>query len=129
MAWGDEYESAPKQEAKINTGSLISFKTMSAVIGKIREETEKWDDKHPKNDLLAIWRNIMIIFVVLFSFTYNILVMATGLFFFFYFYVLLQIYGAWKQFGYSKAFYWGITIAGIAASFGIGTIIRGLIFG
>lgn len=127
--WGDEYESTPRQEEKIKTGRIFSFKTMSFVIEKIKDETKEWDDKHPKDDLMAMWTNIMIIYLVLFTFTYNILIVATGLFFFFYFYVLFQMYGAWKQFGYSKAGYWVMTIAGILVTGAIGTILKSFIFG
>ena len=129
MGWGDEYENRPKQEAKIKTGRIFSFKTMSTVIDKIKEETKEWDDKHPKDDLMAMWTNIMIIYVILFTVTYNILIVATGIFFFFYFFVLVQMYGAWKQFGYSKAGYWIMTVAGILVTAAIGTILKGFIFG
>jgi len=129
MGWGDEYETAPRQEDKIKTGRIFSFKTMSFVINKIKDETKEWDEKHPKDDLMAMWMNIMLVFLVLFTFTYNILIIATGLFFFFYFYVLVQMYGAWKQFGYSKAGYWIMTIAGILITAAAGTILKGFIFG
>jgi len=129
MGWGDEYETAPRQEDKIKTERIFSFKTMSLVINKIKDETKEWDDKHPKDDLMAMWMNIMLVFLVLFTFTYNILIIATGLFFFFYFYVLVQMYGAWKQFGYSKAGYWVMTVAGILITAAVGTILKGFIFG
>lgn len=129
MGWRDEYENKPRQEARINTGRIISFKTMSTVINKIKDETRDWDDKHPKDDLMAMWTNIMIIYLVLFTVTYSILIVATGIFFFFYFYVLVQMYGAWKQFGYSKAGYWVMTIAGILITGAIGTVLKGFIFG
>ena len=129
MGWGDEYETKPRQEKKIKTGRIISFKTMSTVINKIKDETKEWDNKHPKDDLLAMWMNIMLIYLILFTVTYNILIVATGIFFFFYFYVLVQMYGAWKQFGYSKAGYWIMTIAGIVIAGIIGTILKGFIFG
>ena len=129
MGWGDEYESESRQENKIKTGRILSFKTMITVINKIKDETRDWDDKHPKDDLIAMWMNTMFIFLILFTFTYNILIVATGVFFFFYFFVLVQMYGAWKQFGYSKAGYWIMTIAGIAITAVIGTILKGFIFG
>lgn len=129
MSWGDEYETAPRQEDKIKTGRIFSFKTMSFVINKIKDETKEWDAKHPKDDLMAMWMNTMLVFLILFTFTYNILIIATGLFFFFYFYVLVQMYGAWKQFGYSKAGYWLMTISGILITAAVGTIVKGFIFG
>lgn len=129
MGWGDEYENKPRQEQKIKTGRIFSFKTMSTVINKIKDETKDWDDKHPKDDLISMWMNIMLVYLILFTFTYSILIVATGVFFFFYFFVLVQMYGAWKQFGYSKAGYWIMTILGILATGVIGTILKGFIFG
>ena len=129
MGWGDEYENKPEQEVKINYGKIFSFKTMSYAINKIKDETKEYDAKHPKNDLMSIWMNCMLVLLVLFTFTYNILIAATGLFFFFYFYVLVQMYGAWKQFGYSKAGYWIMTVAGLLITAVIGTILKGVIFG
>lgn len=129
MGWGDEYENKPRQEEKIKYGRIFSFKTMSYAINKIKDETKDWDAKHPKDDLISMWMNCMLVFLILFTLTYNVLIVATGVFFFFYFYVLLQMYGAWKQFGYSKAGYWLMTIGGILITAVAGTILKGFIFG
>lgn len=127
--WGDEYENESRQEEKIKYGRIFSFKTMSYAVNKIKDETKEWDDKHPKDDLMSMWMNCMIVYLILFTFTYNILIVATGIFFFFYFYVLVQMAGAWKQFEYSRAGYWIMTVIGILAAGAIGTILKGFIFG
>ena len=129
MGWGDEFETKREQKEKINYGKIFSFKTMSYAINKIEDETKEHDDKHPKDDLISMWMNIMLVYFILFTFTYSILIVATVVFFFFYFYVLVQMYGAWKQFGYSKAGYWIMTIAGILITFVMGTVVKGFIFG
>lgn len=129
MGWGDEEEKVSGREEKINYGRIFSFKTMSYAISKIKDETKEHDEKHPKDDLISMWMNIMLVYLILFTLTYNILIVATGVFFFFYFYVLLQMYGAWKQFGYSKAGYWLMTISGILITAVAGTILKGFIFG
>ena len=129
MGWGDEYENKSGQKDEIRYGRIFSFKTMSYAINKIKDETKEHDDKHPKDDLMSMWMNCMIVYFVLFTVTYSILVVATGIFFFFYFYVLVQMYGAWKQFGYSKAGYWIMTVAGILITAVGGTIVKGFIFG
>ncbi len=129
MGWGDEYDNKSGQEAKIKYGRIFSFKTMSYAVNKIKDETREWDDKHPKDDLMAMWVNIMLIYLILFTATYSILIVATGVFFFFYFYVLVQMYSAWKQFGYSKAGYWIMTIAGVIITAVIGTVLKSFIFG
>ncbi len=43
--------------------------------------------------------------------------------------VMVQMYGAWKQFRYSKAGYWVMTVAGILITAVIGTVLKGFIFG
>ena len=129
MGWGDEDENKSRQKDEIRYGRIFSFKTMSYAVNKIKDETKEHDGKHPKDDLISMWMNCMIVFLVLFTFTYSILIMAPGIFFFFYFYVLVQMYGAWKQFGYSKAGYWLMTIAGILIAGAVGTILKGFIFG
>jgi len=129
MGWGDEYDNKSGQEVKIKYGRIFSFKTMSYAVNKIKDETREWDDKHPKDDLMAMWMNVMLIYLVLFTVTYSILIVATGVFFFFYFYVLVQMYSAWKQFGYSKVGYWVMTIAGVLITAVIGTVLKSFIFG
>ena len=69
MGWGDEYENKQGQEEKIKYGRIFSFKTMSYAINKIREETKDWDSKHPKDDLISMWMNCMLVFLILFTFT------------------------------------------------------------
>lgn len=123
-SWGDEYEVVREEEQQIKIGYVVSFKTMSFLIHKIREETKEYNGKHPKEELMSMWVNIMVVFLVLFTFTYSILISVTGVFFFFYFYVLVQLYGAWKQFKYSKGYFWGITAVGMIAAAVLGTLLR-----
>jgi hypothetical protein len=129
MGWGDEDVKPSGQDVKINYGRIFSFKTMSYAVNKIKDETKEFDDKHPKDELMSMWMNCMIVFLVLFAFTYSVLIMATGIFFFFYFYVLVQMGSAWKQFNYSTVKYWLMTVAGILVTGAIGTILKGFIFG
>ena len=128
--WGEDYEKTEtdKREVKINFGKIISFKTMCTVVTKMCEEAGTGDENHPKEELLALWTNIMIVLMVLFTFSYNILIAATGLFFFFYFYALVQVYTAWKQFGYSRKYFLFISAIGILLAAVFGTMFKEFLF-
>ncbi len=125
--WGDDYEQSMEKDTQIKVRFMFSFKMMSIVINRISDETKEWDDKHPKQDLLKILANIMVIFTVLFTFTYSFLVAATGIFFLFYIYALFQLFRAWKRFEYSGLVFWLYSVIGIAISFGIGMVLQKLI--
>lgn len=125
--WGDDYEQATEKETKVKVRFMFSFKMMSIVINRISDETKEWNDEYPKKDLLKILANIMVIFAVLFTFTYSFLVAATGIFFLFYVYALFQLFRAWKRFSYSGLAFWLYSIVGIAISFGIGMVLQKLI--
>lgn len=125
--WGDDYEQTIEKDTKVKVRFMISFKMMSIVINRISDETKEWDSNYPKKDLLKILANIMVIFTVLFTFTYSFLVAATGIFFLFYVYALFQLSRAWKRFEYSGLVFWLYAIIGIAISFGIGMVLQKLI--
>ena len=127
--WGDEFDEELQDKKEIKVGIMFSFKSMNHVLGRIADETREWDDKHPKQELMKIWTNVMVIFLVLFSLSYSVLALATGFFYFFYLYIIIQIFGVWKQFHYSKAAYWLMTVGALAINFAIAWFIRGVIFG
>lgn len=128
--WGDDIdEELQQRKAEFKVGFMFSFKSMNTVIEKIEDETSEWDDKHPKKDLMKIWFNVMVIFLVLLCFTYSVIALATLFFFFFYGFVIIRLFGAWKRFGYSKAGYWLMTVLGFIVNFVISYFVKGLIFG
>lgn len=126
--WGDDIDEELKKNEKVKAKFMISFKTMNYVVRQIEETTKEWDDKYPKFELLKIWANVLLFFVVLFTFTYNILIVVTGILFIFYGFIIFQIFGVWRSFKYSSIQYWLMTLAGIAAAFGIGWVLQSLIF-
>lgn len=126
--WGDDIDEELNRDVEIEVGPMFSFKSMSHVIDRINNETREWDDKHPKGDLMKIWFNVMAIFFVLFTFTYSILAVATGIFYFFYGYVLFQLGKAWKRFKYSGAKYWIVTILTLIVLFAVASVLRSFIF-
>lgn len=126
--WGDDIDEELKKNEKVKAKFMISFKTMNYVVRQIEETTKEWDDKYPKFELLKIWANVLLFFVVLFTFTYNILIVVTGILFIFYGFIIFQIFGVWRSFKYSGIQYWLMTLAGIAAAFGIGWVLQSLIF-
>lgn len=127
--WGDEFDEELQRETKIKVGFVFNYMQIGKLCKRFEEETREWDDKYPKSELMKMWASIMCIMLVLFSVTYNILIMATGLFFFFYGHNLFQIYGVWKNFNYSTGAYWGMTFLTLAAELVLSYFIRGLIFG
>ena len=126
--WGDDIDEELKKNEKVKAKFMISFKTMNYVVRQIEETTKEWDDKYPKFELLKIWANVLLFFVVLFTFTYNILIVVTVILFIFYGFIIFQIFGVWRSFKYSSIQYWLMTLAGIAAAFGIGCGLQSLIF-
>lgn len=126
--WGDDIDEELKKNEKVKAKFMISFKTMNYVVRQIEETTKEWDDKYPKFELLKIWANVLLFFVVLFTFTYNILIVVTGILFIFYGFIIFQIFGVWRSFKYPGIQYWLMTLAGIAAAFGIGWVLQSLIF-
>lgn len=126
--WGDDIDEELKKNEKVKAKFMISFKSMNYVVRQIEETTKEWDDKYPKFELLKIWANALLFFVVLFTFTYNILIVVTGILFIFYGFIIFQIFGVWRSFKYSGIQYWLMTLAGIAAAFGIGWGLQSLIF-
>ena len=128
--WGDDIdEELQQRKPEFKVKFMFSFKSMNTVIEKIEDETSEWDDKHPKKDLMKIWFNVMLIFLVLLCFTYSVMALATLFFFFFYGFVIIRLFGAWKRFGYSKAGYWLMTLVGFIVAFVISYFVKGLIFG
>lgn len=125
--WGDTYEDEKPEQIKV--GWTISFKTMSFLLNKISEETKVIDEHHPKEELMSIWTNIMMVYFVLFAFSYSVLIAVTGVFFIFYTYVLVQLYNVWKQFKYSKTFFLGLTAVGMIAAAVLGTFLRNFVMG
>ena len=95
----------------------------------LRDQTTEVNEKHPKEELLSIWSNLMIIFIVLFALTYSILIYGTGLFFIFYGYVLFALYRTWNHFGYSKAKFLCMTFVGLIIAGALGALLQHLLFG
>lgn len=126
--WGDDIDEELKRNEKIKVGFMFSFKGMSHVVRQIEETTKEWDDKYPKTELLKIWANVMLFFVALFTFTYNILIVVTGILFIFYGMIIVQIFSVWKSFGYPKLKYWLMTLIGLIAAFAAGWGLQSLIF-
>lgn len=127
--WGDEFDEELKKDNRVKVGFLFNYMQMSRVLTEIEETAREWDDKYPKQELLKIWGSDMAIIFVLFTLSYNILVVATGLFFIFYGHILIQISKTWKRFHYSGWKYWGMTLLALIVLFAIAWFVRGLIFG
>lgn len=126
--WGDDIDEELKKEEEIEVGFCLKFKTMTLIIDKIIEETREYDEKHPKDDLISLLINDLVILSVLVMFSYNVLMIATVFFMMFYGYILIQIGKAWKRFNYSMGQYWLLTIIGLIVAVAIGIVVKGLVF-
>lgn len=127
--WGDEFDEELKKDNRVKVGLLLSFKSMTMVLDRLIEETRECDEKYPKNELLKIWASIMVIFALLFTFTYSVFAIVTVLFLFFYGYAFVKLVKAWNSFRYSKLLFWGITALGILVGLVLSNLLRGVIFG
>lgn len=100
-SWGDTEEDL--QERKFKIGPMLNFKAMCNLLQEMTEYIGDPTDSYPKNELRKMWLNLMIIYLVLFSFTRAAIMFITIPFCIFYGYVLVNLYIAWKNFKYSKA--------------------------
>lgn len=124
--WEDRFETELLPEEP-KAGFVVSFKTMGRIVDAIEEGTRTVDDKHPKNELLKIWGSLMFVMLILFAFSYNILIVATAPFIFFYGYVLIKLAKAWKRFNYKLSEFWGMTIGGLILELAAVIVIRNYI--
>lgn len=128
MAWGEEFDEELKNEEEVEVGFRLGFKSMSFMIDRIVEETKEYDEKHPKDDLISILLNDLLIILVLVVFSYNILMIVTVFFMLFYGYILIQLGKAWKRFNYPVGQYWLMSIGGLLLVIVLGIVIQSFIF-
>lgn len=128
MAWGEEFDEELKNEEEVEVGFRLGFKSMSFMIDRIIEETKEYDEKHPKDDLISILLNDLLIILVLVVFSYNILMIVTVFFMLFYGYILIQLGKAWKRFNYSMGQYRLMSIGGLLLVIVLGIVIQSFIF-
>lgn len=127
--WGDDIDEELQRDNRIKVGILFNYMHMGKVIKQLEEETREWDQKYPRNELLKIWGCDLFMIFLLMVFSYNILIVATGLFYIFYGHILIQIFRAWRRFKYPGLIYWLMTVAVLGAAFALAWLFRGLIFG
>ena len=126
MAWGEEFDEELKNEVEV--GFRLGFKSMSFMIDRIVEETKEYDEKHPKDSLISILLNDLLIILVLVVFSYNILMIVTVFFMLFYGYILIQLGKAWKRFNYPMGQYRLMSIGGLLLVIVLGIVIQSFIF-
>lgn len=128
MAWGEEFDEELKNEEEVEVGFRLGFKSMSFMIDRIVEETKEYDEKHPKDDLISILLNDLLIILVLVVFSYNVLMIVTVFFMLFYGYILIQLGKAWKRFNYPMGQYRLMSIGGLLLVIVLGIVIQSFIF-
>ena len=128
-AYDEEVIEKKKKTGRVSMPFMFSFKAMNAVLSKIEDETDEWDNQYPKNEFIKLWVNLMVIFAVLVMCSNMLFCVATVPFMFFYFFVLFQLFRAWKQFGYNKLMIVGMTIVTFILEVVIAYFVQGFIFG
>ncbi len=113
---------------KIKVGLLVSFKSMSAMTGRIVEETGEYDSKYPKSELLKIWGAAMGVFFFLFLASYGLFAVATLPFMMFYGYAVVQVIKAWKRFKYACFPLIAGTLLLLVLEFMLGIWLQGILF-
>lgn len=114
-AWGDELDEELKNKKELKVGFVVGFKSMNVLLERIEDETIESNEKHPKQELMKIWFGLMLVFLILFLFTYSVLALVTVFFYMIYGYVLFRMFKTWKRFKYSKLQFWLMTILTLAA--------------
>ena len=113
--WGDEFDEELQNKKELKVGFVVGFKSMNVLLERIEDETTESNEKHPKRELMTIWLGLMLVFLILFLFTYNVLALVTVFFYIIYGYVLFRMFKTWKRFKYSKVQFWLMTILTLAA--------------
>lgn len=128
MSSWEAYDDEAKRNTKLEIGYMINFKKMNVMLERIDQETKEWDDKYPKNGLLKIWVSVMVILLLLFSLSHQIICIVTVPFIFFYLYVLFQMGRTWKRFQYNQITFWMMTVGLIVVEMVIAGLIQNMIW-
>jgi hypothetical protein len=115
LGWGDDIDEELQNMEEFHVKFLLSFKSMLIAINKICDEKRDWDDKHPRDDFRKIWCGAMIMELLFWAFSYNILLIATLPFIGFYTFVLIRLGQAYKTFEYKRGLYVLMTVATLLA--------------
>lgn len=129
MSWGDEIDEELQQKQDYKVGFLLSFKSMTNAINLITETQHEWDDKHPRDSFRRIWLGDMLMLLIFFCLTYNVLAIASLPFIGFYSFVLIKLAKAYKSFGYKRTGYWWTTAGGLLIAIAIAVLVQQLIMG
>lgn len=129
MSWGDEIDDELKQEKRVKVGFVWNFLSAGTLLRMIEEQTREVPDEYPKRELIKIWASALVVFFLLISVSYSVLLVATLPFVAMYLYLLIQTARVWKQFHYSVATYWLMTVLALAVVVAGGMGLRHIFFG
>lgn len=124
--WGDTQEEI--KEKVFHIGPMINFKSMSALLQEMTEYIGEPNEEYPKKELKKLWVNLMIILLVLFTFSRKIFIVITIPFCFFYGFVLINLYQAWKNFKYSRKKFLFATVIALVVVIVAAVLLGELIF-
>lgn len=129
MSWGDEIDDELKQEKRVKVGFVWNFLSAGTLLRMIEEQTREVTDEYPKRELIKIWASALVVSFLLISVSYSVLLVATLPFVAMYLYLLIQTARVWKQFHYSVATYWLMTVLALAVVVAGGMGLRHIFFG
>lgn len=124
MSWGDEVDEELQQKKEYKAKLPLSFKSMTNILNYIEETQREWDDKTPRDSFRRIWAGNMIMMLVFFCATYNVVALVSIPFMGFYFYVLIKLSKAYKHFGYKRGIYWFTTIVTLILLIGVAFVFQ-----
>ena len=110
MSRWEEYDDEAKEDNRMDFGFVFSFKLMFEYLDKIDQSTKEWDDKYPKKLLINIWASAMVIMLIAFLCSYQIMLIISLPFIFLHLIVLIKEAKIWARFGYSKMQYFLMTV-------------------
>ncbi|MCR5250292.1 MAG: dolichyl-diphosphooligosaccharide--protein glycosyltransferase subunit 2 [Lachnospiraceae bacterium] len=120
--WDADYEA---QKLKDYEGRFtVNFKKIYMDVDEINEKTLEVNEKHPKDSLMKLWAGTMCGMFIFFLLSYQVLALATIPFLIFYLIALFRIGKCWKNFKYSAAAFWGMSVAAILLVFALAMVLQ-----
>ncbi len=126
-SWGDDVDYEAQGLKEFNVRFTINFKKIYNDVTEISERTLERTDKHPKDQLMILWGGAMTGIFIFFLPCYQMLSIAMLPILAFYVIALVRIFKCWREFKYSGAQYWLMTVFTVLGSFALTRVLQYLI--
>ena len=111
--WGEDVDYEAQQLKDYKGRFTINFKKIYFDVTEINERTLEVTDKHPKDSLMLAWAGTMTGMFIFLMLSYHLFAFILVPFEIFYVVALFRIAGCWKNFKYSAAQYWAMTVGAL----------------